>query len=325
MNNDKLFTEIEHTDDVQARAAQFEALRQPVEEVTRSQNKPVPTLKFECRSCSIFEQCTGKDVDNHIFDIPRLSQRKFNELNELGVDCIEEIPEDFELTENQSHVRRCVQTGKAHVADDLKSMLATAKFPIYYLDFETLMTALPLYPDVAPYTQLPTQYSIHKCSVPGKIENHYEFLSDPSHDSRKALATNLIEALGKEGSIIVYSSFEKTILNNLAIQYPELAKDLSAIATRLIDLNAIILKSFYHPDFHGSTSIKVTLPVLAPELSYDDLEIKDGGTAVVTFAYLALGRFNAKDAELAKKNLLRYCERDTLAMVELHNQLMAFT
>ena len=217
-----------------------------------------------------------------------------------------------------------MKANQIFVGENLNSELAAIEFPAYYLDFETVMTALPLYPDIAPYTQIPTQYSIHKCSGVGEVVDHLEFLSDPSCDCRKNLAEQLIHDLGDKGSIVVYSNFEKTIINSLAKLYPDLAKVLNLIINRFVDLNAVILKNLCHPDFHGSTSIKVTLPVLVPQLSYDDLEIRDGDTAVATFAYLALGKFIGNEAELAKKNLLKSCERDTLAMVELHRQLSKY-
>jgi len=188
-----------------------------------------------------------------------------------------------------------------------------------------VMTAIPLYQEVAPYTQIPTQYSIHKCAATGQTTGHYEYLADPSHDSRRNLAEHLIKDLDGEGSIVSYSPFEKAIINGLAKLYPDLEADLLDLVDRIVDLNAIIAKNFYHPEFHGSTSIKVTLPVLVPDLSYADLEIHDGDTAVATFAYLALGRFKAGQAELEKKKLLEYCERDTFAMVRVHKRLMEYT
>jgi hypothetical protein len=322
LSDERLFVELDHTDEVQARAELFESLWESVEEKTRIPVKPTPALRFECGACRIFGECLGKDIENHIFEIPRLSRAKFDELKESGIICIEDIPDEFPLTENQARVRHCVQMQNILVDPELKQKLESIAWPAYYLDFETVMTAIPLYPNIAPYTQLPTQYSIHKCSAPGQVEDHFGYLSDPSRDGRKELAEHLIKDLSHEGSIITYSNFEKTLLNNLAETYPNLSEELSFDKGRIVDLAAIIQKHFYHPDFHGSTSIKTTLPVFVPELSYDDLEIGDGGSAAATFAYVAMGRLKEEDAESAKRNLLKYCERDTLALVKLHEHLV---
>jgi hypothetical protein len=253
--------------------------------------------------------------------MPRLSQSKFDELTELGIVCIEAIPDGFPLTENQARVRDCVLTKKPFVGDRLQTELRSISWPAFYLDFETVMTAIPLYPDMAPYTQIATQYSIHKCSDIGLIVEHLEYLADPSRDCRRELAENLIKHLRGEGNIIIYSNFEKAVINSLGRLYPDLLEKLSSLIERMIDIEAIIRKNYYHPDFHGSTSLKVTLPVLVPELSYDELKIADGDSAMAAFAYLALGKYEDREAEIMKGNLLDYCKQDTLAMVKLHQRL----
>ena len=321
MKNEKLFLEIDHTGEVLNRVEEFKPLWQQVEEITRAQVKPEPQLLFECRKCELFRECVGRDIENHIFDIPRLSQSKFDELIESGIVCIEAIPDGFPLTENQARVRDCVLTKRPFIGDRLKSELARISWPAYYLDFETVMTAIPLYPDVAPYTQLPTQYSVHKCSDVGVIINRLEYLADPGKDCRRELAENLINDLGEDGSIIVYSNFEKAVINSLGRLYPDLSEKLNSLVGRMIDLEAIIRKNYYRPGFHGSTSIKVTLPVLVPDMSYDNLEIADGDSAMAAFAYLALGKYQGEEAETIKRNLLDYCQQDTLAMVRLHQRL----
>ncbi len=186
------------------------------------------------------------------------------------------------------------------------------------------MTAIPLYHDLAPYAQLPTQYSIHKCSEPGHVTAHSEYLADPSRDCRLELAERLIFDLKGAGSIIVYTSFEKTIINGLARLYPDLAADLNLLNGRLVDLEAIIRKNFSHPGFHGRTSIKRTLPVLVPEMTYENMDIGDGFTAMSVFALMALGKYEDNEVETLKKHLLEYCKLDTLAMVKLHERLVKY-
>ncbi len=325
MENEKLFLEIDHTDEVVVRVEEFKSFWQQIEEMTRELVKPEPQLLFECRKCELFKECLGEGIENHIFEIPRLSQSKFDRLTEYGIICIEDISDRFPLTENQARVRDCVQTKKPFVGNRLKSELRSISLPVYYLDFETVMTAIPLYLDIAPYTQIPTQYSIHKCSEPGHVIDHLEYLADPSKDCRRELVENLINDLKGEGSIIVYGNFEKIVITNLGRIYPDLSRELNSLIDRMIDFGAIIRKNYYHPDFHGSTSIKRTLPVLVSDMSYDELEIADGDSAMAAFAYLALGRYKeAREVESTKRNLLEYCKQDTLAMVRLHQQLIEY-
>jgi hypothetical protein len=273
----------------------------------------------------MFGECLGKGIENHIFQLPRLSQSRFGDLIESGITRIQDIPPDFSLTENQKRVRNCVVSGQVFIGENLKRSLESISFPAYYLDFETVMTAIPLYPDIAPYTQIPTQYSIHKCSTLEAEPEHKEYLSDPSRDCRRELAENLIRDLGEEGSILIYSVFEKVVINSLMALYPDLSGRLTALTERMVDLEAIIRKNFYHPEFHGSTSIKNVLPALVPDMSYSGMPIADGDTAMVTFAYLAMGKYEAGEAEMIKRQLLEYCGLDTLAMVKLHRRLLEFT
>jgi len=325
MADKELFKEVDHTDDGLLRAIEFRVYWDQVKAQTSGRVQPKLELRLQCkRQCSLFQDCLGKGVKNHILDIPRLNQKKFDALLELSVTCIEDIPSGFDLTANQAKVRDCVVSQKPWVGQHLKEALDEIVWPVFYLDFETVMTAIPLYADIAPYTQLPTQYSIHKCSDIGKVIAHREYLCDPKKDSRRELAENLIHHLEKHGSIVTYGSFEKTVIagaNGLSQLYPDLSDDLEDVGDRVVDLEGIIRNHFYHPEFHGSTSIKVTLPVLVPEMSYDNLEIAEGDSASAAFAYLALGRYGPEEAERVKKNLLTYCAQDTMAMVKLHERL----
>ena len=324
MDNDKLFVEIDHTEEVIDRMLQFKTCYNEIEQITRASTKPDTELQFTCKKCGLFKDCVGKDIKNHIIDIPRLSQAKFNDLLSQEIVQVEDIPDNFPLTENQLKVRNHVISNSLFIGDKLRDELDAIIWPAYYLDFETTQTAIPLYPDMPPYTSIVTQYSIHKCPTPGNVIDHFEYLADETKDDRWELAKHLMNDLEEEGSIITYSSYEKTTINNLAKQFPDISGELQSLINRIVDLEAIIRKNFYHPDFHGSTSIKRTLPVLVPEMSYDGLGIKNGDEAMATFACLANGLYGDSEVDTIKNHLLEYCEQDTLAMVKLHQKLVEY-
>ena len=321
MDDKYLFREIDHTDDVIEKVKEFETLWGQIDALTSSDEKPTPSIIYKCKDCDNFNECLGRKHKNHLFDIPRLGESKFNNLIRLGVTCVEEIPDDFSLSTKQNLVKGCIKNDEQYIDKNLKKDLEKIKWPAFYLDFETYQTALPLLPETSPYEQIPTQYSIHKCSKPGDIVKHFEYLSEHNRDCRKDLAKKLISNLGEDGSIIVYSSFEKRIINYLRNLYSDLSKDLESILDRLIDLESIIRNNYYHPKFHGKTSVKVTCPVLIPDFSYEGLDISDGLSASAIFAYMALGKYNEKEMEQYNKNLLKYCKQDSLAMVKLHEKL----
>ncbi len=326
MSDDKLCTEYDHTDNVLQRAKEFTDYCETVMRTISQDSKPDAELKWECKNCEIFKECLGQGIENHIFDLPRLSQKKFSGLIDLKVLNIEKMSEDFQLTPNQVKVKNAVKSGQAVINQTgLKDALESIVFPAYYLDFETVRTAIPLYQNTAPYTQIPTQYSLHICSGPGQVIKHFEYLGEPKNDPRKDLAERLISDSGKKGSILVYHRFEKDRINELIKLFEELAKDLKALIDRLVDLNTIISNNYYHPEFHGSFSIKDVLPVLVPDLSYEDMDVSNGLDAAAIFAYLAKGKYDDEEAKDKRKQLLEYCKLDTLAMVKLHEHLMEYT
>ncbi|MHB9071709.1 MAG: DUF2779 domain-containing protein [Sedimentisphaerales bacterium] len=321
MANKKLFTEIDYTEEVFEKVDEFLTCCDDVEKIILGSRKPKANLIFNCRGCDLFDECTGKDAEHHIFELPHFSEKQLNAFIEKGVVEISEIPNNFGLPSNQEIVRKAVSENRYIVKDSLKNSLKEIEFPAYYLDFETVNTCLPLYPDTAPYAQVPTQYSIHKCSKIGQVVNHYEYLADPSKDCRRELAEKLIKDCGKKGSVVTYSPFEKMIVNGLIKQFSDLSKPLEKIIDRMVDLCALIRNNYYHPDFCGSYSIKITLPVLVPDMSYEHLEIGNGGLAMTVFAYMVKGRYNQEEISKIRKNLLEYCKQDTMAMVRLNERL----
>ncbi len=180
-----------------------------------------------------------------------------------------------------------------------------------------------MYDKVAPYETVVTQYSIHKYSAPRVEEAHFEYLADPVSDCRKEIAKNLIDILNGKGSIIAYSGYEKQQINALSKLYPDLAPSLEELVERIVDLCQILRDNYYHPKFCGSYSIKNVLPVIVPDMGYDDLAIGEGGTAAAMFAGMAKGQItDPKEIAKIRKDLLLYCRRDTFAMVKLHEKLL---
>jgi CRISPR/Cas system-associated exonuclease Cas4 (RecB family) len=323
MDDQALFVVTDRTADVVARADEFAADWADIRDAVVGEKPPPPTPILECKACEYFgSRCIGKGVEYPIFDLPRLRQKKFDELRQLGVMTIPGIPSDFDLTPPQARIRRAVRSGRPVVNKAaLKRLLAEVRWPALYLDFETGKLALPVWPDVAPHEQVVTQYSLHICSAPGKVVEHREYLADPSRDCRRELTERLLDDLSGDGSIISYSSFEKTILRGLAQRFPDRADALARCIDRLFDLERVIREGYYHPEFHGRTSIKTTLPVLVPEMSYDGLDVPEGDAAMAAFARMARRECDPMTTMKIRRSLLDYCAQDTLAMVKLHEAL----
>jgi hypothetical protein len=185
------------------------------------------------------------------------------------------------------------------------------------MDFETFNPALPRYAGTRPYQVIPFQWSVHTLDA-GDVLSHREFLHDGPGDPRPAFATALLQALGDSGAVVVYSGYEGSRLRDLAGAVPALATQLRAIASgRLVDLLPLVREHCYDPGFHGSYSIKSVLPALSPDLNYDDLSISDGALAAVAYEEMVKPDTAPERRAEIRRNLLAYCERDTLAEVEL--------
>ena len=319
MPNAELFVVTDHTADVLPIADEFNRLWDQVAPLLLRRSKPSPHWCWECRDCEYFaDRCVGVGIPDPIFQLPRLRENKFPELTAMDVTRISAIPSDFKLTDSQQIAATAIRTKSLQIdAAEIRSALDSLEWPIGYLDFETLMTAVPLYPDVAPHEQLVTQYSLHVETSPGSELAHREYLADHVRDCREELATELIRDTAGCRTIVVYSSFEKTQIRGLANLLPTYAPELARMEGKLFDLEPVVRRGLVHPDFGGRSSIKVVLPVLAPDLSYADLEIGDGGAAVAAFAKLASGEVTEEEIRAVRGALLEYCKQDTLAMVRV--------
>jgi hypothetical protein len=113
-------------------------------------------------------------------------------------------------------------------------------------------------------------------------------------------------------------------LKELAATFPDLRPALEDIKARLTDLLPVVRSGVYFPEFCFSNSIKSVAPALCPDFTYDDLEhIADGTAASAAFLRLASGSLNlAEEVDRLRAALLLYCQRDTLAMVQVHRALV---
>jgi hypothetical protein len=317
-----LFEMVEVTNEACARAKEFESNAVSAAATLLSDTRPATALVSACRECAAFAHaCIGAGIEHTVLEIPNLHYKKLARLSAAGIVDLSQIPADLGLNERQERARNSALSGTVAVEGELSKALHLIAWPCHYLDFETVATVLPLYPDHGCHDQVLTQFSIHHRDNMGGQLWHSEYLADPSKDCQRELAETLISALGQGGSIVVYTSFEKQRIEALMRAFPDLAGSLQAIISRLVDLHPFIADHVYHPDFRGSFSIKKVLPALVPDLSYQELVIRDGDTAITRFARMARGEIPAKEVSLTRQELLHYCAVDTLAMVKLHDAL----
>lgn len=301
--------------------ASLNEMRKPLQEASA----PCREIGGHCKkpyTCSFYSYCHKGLPEDHITKLPRISEKNIKLLRSQNIQRIPEIPDDFsKLTATQFRARESVINKSVFYGQDLYNELRDLVFPLYFIDFETFNPALPAYIGTRPYLQVPFQWSTHILSSDGKLD-HHEFLANGLDDPRILFAESLIDVLADQGTILVYSSFEKSRLNEIAKVYPDLQDKLEAITDRFIDLLALLRRDFYHPDFRGSFSIKTVLPALVPDLRYDGLGIKEGATAAASFEKSLQPDCPEIERKRIRGDLLAYCKQDTLAMVEIYKALL---
>lgn len=172
--------------------------------------------------CPFRGRCWPEQPAHHVSTIYRIRAKKVAKLVGEGVETIHDLPDDYKATPTVKRQLQSVRAGRVIVDPGLGKTLAKIKEPIAFLDFETIIPAVPAWPGCGPYNQVPV------------------------------------------------------------------------------------------------------LPALVPGLGYDDLDVKDGGTASALLEALLLGgeAIPAAEHPEVRRRLLAYCERDTLAMVRLYERLL---
>ena len=270
---------------------------------------------FRPHECPFISRCWPTDTDFPLLGLGG-NKARLAELAAAGHRDVREVPPD-DLTERQRLIRRVSRSGRAWLSKDAAREVAGIGYPRYYLDFETIAPAVPIWPGARPYEALPFQWSCHYEGRPGAVQ-HADFLDLSGEPPIRRAAASLVRVLGREGPVLTYTHYEREVIRALARHAPELAPALAAIIRRLVDLKLIVERHYYHPQMCGSWSLKAVLPTIAPDMRYTELEEIQDGTAA-SEGYLEAvdpATPGPRKAELAAR-LRRYCRFDTEGMVRL--------
>jgi hypothetical protein len=285
------------------------------------QRKQEPEVKIgpHCSTpypCPLQEKCWSFLPAASIFDLYRGGVKCWR-LFQNGVVKLKDIPKYEELTDRQEIQRKTARSGKPHIdREALSTFIKRLKHPVGYLDFETFSTAIPLFDGLSPWRQVPFQFSLHRVAKPGAGPEHRTHLADGCTDPRPEFLNRLRDCIGEKGTVVVYNgTFEKSVLDKLADAFPEHAQWIADVKPRIVDLLEPFQSfAYYHPEQHGSASIKAVLPVLTGR-SYDDLEIQEGGQASLEYLRVHFGDVPEADRQKVRVQLERYCGQDTEGML----------
>jgi predicted RecB family nuclease len=278
---------------------------------------------FQPYECEFWHRCTAEKPKDWVFHLPRISASQFEELESLGIVSMRDVPPDFPLKPKQRRVVDAAKSGIECRSPELVKTLPLLAPPVGYLDFETLSPAIPLYRNTRPYQRIPFQWSWDYDNGSG-ILVHRDFLADGDTDPRRELCETLLsvsEQLG--GAVMAWSNYETSVIRDMADLFPDLAERLVALSYRIVDLLQIVQDHVAHPEFYGSYSMKNVAPAIAPDVTYADLDIADGGAASAVFYRIATDpTLPPATRDQLRESLLKYCARDTLALAQIHQWLI---
>jgi len=270
--------------------------------------------------CPFYGHCSAGQPEYPVTLLPgNMGKRGTSDmLRAMGYHDLKLVPEGVIESPPLEQIRRVTASGIAELDESVQEVMASLPYPRYYLDFETIQFTAPIWLETRPFQQLPFQWSCHIESSDGSLD-HVEFLDLSGDQPMYRFSESLIKAMGGDGPILVYNqSFEKSRIREMAEMFPEFANSLIALNDRIVDLLPIAKQYYYHPAMKGSWSIKAVLPTIAPELDYADLEdVQDGGMAQAAYLEAIAPTTSPERKEVLRKALLKYCERDTFAMVML--------
>jgi len=322
-NYQGLLAETDLTDEALARTEEVRGWLTEAQRVAALATEPEIAIGNHCHDpfdCGFCDYCSrGVVQPKYPVDwLPSLRASKREQLTAAGVDDLRNVPDNL-LNERQRRVKHhtldaTVYFDAAGAAQDL----AGHGLPAYFLDFETIQFAVPIWKGTRPYQQIPFQFSVHTLSVHGRLAQD-AFLDLTGHDPSEPFARALIAACGTAGTIFVYNAgFETARVSELARRYPKLTASLLAINERVVDLLPIARNRYYHPSQQGNWSIKVVLPAAVPELSYSSLDgVRDGAMAMAAYAEAVSPGADQTRRDQIRRQLLAYCRLDTFAMVRL--------
>lgn len=279
------------------------------------------------KQCPAFVYLHTECAAYAVYDLARIgnSLKRLRQMIDEGIYLIDHIPDSYDLLDthrDQVHTwkRNEVISRTAEIVNEFNGL----RYPLYFLDYETTSTAIPVYEGIKPYQHVPFQYSLHIITAPGEETQHVEYLHCDRTNPMHAVSQHLRDHISDTGTVIVWNKkFESKCNQNMAGIVAGLAPFLHGLNARMYDLMDIFARRYYvHKDFRGSSSIKKVLPVMVPELSYNGLPIANGGTATTQWKRMVFEMQDEAEREELKQQLYAYCKLDTLAMVEVYRKLV---
>lgn len=320
-----LFSRIDVTQQVDALLPRVHSNVEEMKRVLALPSCPEVKVSRHCSDpygCSLTDHCWSFLPQPSVFDLRNGGRKPWDFLAQ-GILRMEDIAHDVVLSEAQRRQVASHRNGRPYVdRQAIGQFLERLRYPLYFLDFETIQSAVPMFDRSRPFTAIPFQFSLHVIPERGAAVQQHGFLADGKSDPRPAFLAQLKKLLGNTGSIVGYNTaFELTRLYECARFFPECADWVASLRERFIDLLEIFRgMSYYHPLQKGSASLKAVLPALTRS-SYEGMQISDGDLASREFMRITFTRVHDKERQRVRQALEQYCAQDTRGLIDILESL----
>ena len=177
-------------------------------------------------------------------------------------------------------------------AEDFLTVASHWKYPLHFIDFETITSAIPFTKGLNPYETISFQFSHHDIEQSGKITHRHQFLSSqPGEFPNFEFLRSLKKALDQDqGTIFRYATHENTVLRHvkrqlekssevdrheliefidqLTVEKSPTGKIIRSGSRAMVDMLELVKNYYLSPLMGGSNSIKSVLPAILQESEF---------------------------------------------------------
>ncbi len=273
--------------------------------------------------CATFQYTNSHIPEYSVHDISHIHKTKLEMLVEKDIYDLEDIPDDFKLSDNQWNQVKAHKSQRPIIdREEIKKELDSLKFPLYFFDYEAFGLAIPVFDGYSPYKRIPFQFSLHILREPDGELEHIEYLHEDRTDPTESVARLLKQHIKPGGTVIAWhKSFEEGVDREIGERLPAYATFFEGMNSSMYDLERIFCDQYYiHHKFKGRTSLKKVLPAIT-DVSYKNLGIQEGGQAADAWWKMVSPATSKEESEKIAKDLKIYCGVDTYAMYAIWKHL----
>ena len=157
----QLFVQEDVTDQVEEMQDQVRETMLHFKEILNSKKIPNVDIGNHCFKpypCRFMDQCWTNIPSPNVFSIPSLGELSWKYYNKKQIHLKDVLEDD--LTPRQKVFKRVHLTGQPYINKEaIQKELSKWEEPLYFLDFETLGSAIPRFDQTKPFQHIPFQYS----------------------------------------------------------------------------------------------------------------------------------------------------------------------